>query len=237
MRSSCPAVPPGGPLDSYAHPIFTAVYGVVAALLEHGEVGRVRSQLLASVTGRLLVVGAGPGHDLDHVPASVSHAVALEPSAPMLRRALPRAAALRARGVDVTLVAGVAEALPLPDASVDAVLCAFVLCSVGDPRQALAEARRVLRPGGRLLILEHVRGPDGSLLARVQDRVDPWWHRVAGGDSVTRDTGALVRAAGFDDSGLSYRWMANFPLCAYHLLGTARLAPLDDHPARRTGSG
>ena len=224
-------------IERYAHPVFATVYGVVAALLEHGEVGRVRSRLLAGVTGRLLIVGAGPGHDLDHVPAAVSHVIALEPGAPMLRRARPRAAALRDRGASVALVAGVAEELPLPDASVDAVLCAFVLCSVTDPGRALAEVRRVLRPGGRLLLLEHVRGPQGSLLARVQDRVDPWWHRVAGGDSVTRDTGSLVRAAGFDDVGLAHRWMVNFPLCAYHLVGAARRPPPDDHPGRRTGIG
>ena len=212
-------------LQAHAHPVFSFVYGTVAALTERGEIGRVRGALLSGAAGTVLVVGLGPGHDLDHVPPSVSQVVALEPGLPMLRRAAPRVRALRARGGSVLLAAGVAEALPLADASVDAVLLAFVLCSVADPARALAEARRVLRPHGRLLLLEHVRGPEGSLLARVQDRVDPWWHRLAGGDSLTRDPSGLLRAAGFDVTGLTYRWMANFPLCAYHLVGTATVGP------------
>ena len=208
-------------LAAHTHPVFARVYGAVAALAERGEVGRARGRLLTDVRGRLLVVGLGPGHDLDHVPPSVTQVVAVEPSPSMTARAALRVEALRARGVEAVFAAAVAEALPLPDASVDAVLCAFVLCSVSDPARALAEVRRVLRPGGRLLLLEHVRGPRGSLLARVQDRVDPLWRHVAAGCSVTRDTRALVRAAGFVDTGLRDRWMGNFPLCAYHLVGTA----------------
>lgn len=217
---------PGAPtrpqtLRAHAHPVFTRLYAAVAALGERGEIGRRREELLSGVTGRLLIVGLGPGHDLEHLPAGVREVVAVEPSPAMNALAAARVRVLRERGVRVVFAAAVGEALPLADASVDAVLCAFVLCSVSDPAQTLAEVRRVLRPGGRLLLLEHVRAPRGSLLERVQVRVDPLWRRLAGGCSCARDTRATVRAAGFEDGELQELWMANAPLCACHLVGPA----------------
>ena len=224
--------PAGTPATTaaHAHPVFARVYALIAALGERGAVGRARSDLLAGVTGRLLIVGLGPGHDLAHLPPGVRQVVAIEPSPVMLAQARPRVRELGRRGVRVTLTAAVAEALPLPDGSVDAVLCAFVLCSVDDPAAALAEVRRVLRPGGRVLLLEHIRGPAGGLLARVQTAVDPAWHYLAGGCSCARDTRSSLRAAGFDDSALREVWMANFPLCVYHLYGAAP-APSATPPA------
>lgn len=209
----------------HARPIFARVYRVIGGLVTRGRVGECRRELLERVSGRLLMVGVGPGFDLDHVPPSVSTVVAVEPSAPMLAAADARVGALRRRGVGVLPVAAVGEALPLPDASVDAVLCAFVLCSVADPLAVLAEVRRVLRPGGHLLLLEHVRAPSGSVLARVQVLLDPAWRRLAGGCSCARDTRASVAAAGFDDAQVRSQWMPNFPLCAYHVAGPARVAP------------
>ncbi len=231
-----PGTPPrAASLADHRHPIFARVYAAVSALVDRGPVGRSRTALLSGVTGRLLVVGLGPGLDLGHLPGGVTAVVGVEPSAAMLARARRRAARAAERGAPVALVAGVAEALPVADASVDAVLCAFVLCSVDDPAQALAEVRRVLRPTGRLLLLEHVRGREGSLLSRVQQVVDPAWRVVAGGCSVARDTRAAVRAAGFDDAGLYDVRLANFPLCLWHVRGSAVPRRVRPGPRDRVG--
>lgn len=206
------------------HPVFARVYAVLAALGERGELGRWRSELLSGASGRLLVVGLGPGHDLDHLPPRLTDVVVVEPSRAMNRRAASRVEAARRRGVNVAWLRAVAERLPLRAASIDTVLCSLVLCSVDDPAGALAEVRRVLRPGGQLLLLEHVRAAEGTRLAAVQDRLDPWWGRFAGGCHVGRDTRAALRAAGFGDAGVvDIRLSPSPPVCRPHLLGVARL--------------
>jgi len=203
------------------------VYGVLAALGERGGLGTWRAELLSGASGRLLVVGLGPGHDLEHLPPAVTDVVAVEPSKDMNRQAGRRVVSARDRGRTVTLVRAVAEELPLADSSVDTVLCSLVLCSVDDQGRALAEVRRVLRPRGRLLLLEHVRAADGTRLARVQDRLDPWWGRFAGGCHVARDTRASLRAAGFDEADVADRPLSpSLPVCRPHLFGVARRTPM-----------
>ena len=103
------------------------------------------------------IVGLGPGHDLDHLPPGVTSVIGVEPSEPMRHAAVHRVATARARGIEVEVIDAVGEALPLEDDSIDGVLFAYVVCSVDDVAAALAEARRVLHPGGRLYVLEHVR--------------------------------------------------------------------------------
>jgi SAM-dependent methyltransferase len=205
----------------HSHPSFARVYGLVAAVGERTGYGRWRAAALTGARGRLLVLGLGPGHDLDHLPPAVTAVVAVEPDPAMRARAGRRIA--RARP-PVLLVAAEAERLPLADGSVDAVLCALVLCSVADLAGALAEVRRVLRPGGTLHLLEHVRAADGSRLAAVQDRLDPLWGRLAGGCSVTRRTRAAVEAAGFDTAAVVSRTLrpAVLPI-GPHLRGVARV--------------
>jgi len=200
------------------------VYGALAALSERGPIGELREQLLRGARGRLLVVGLGPGHDLDHVPETVDAVVAVEPSPSMSRRATRRVIRLRARGVPVHMVSGTAEALPLRGESVDTVLCAFVLCSVTDLTRALAEVRRVLHPQGHLLLLEHVRAAEEPRLAAIQDRLQPLWGRLAGGCHPNRDVRTALRSAGFDDADvLDFPLAQNVPLCRPHLRGKARL--------------
>ncbi len=206
------------------HPVFTRVYGALAALGERGQIGQLREQLLRGASGRLLVVGLGPGYDLDHVPETDEAVVAVEPSPSMSRRATRRVTRLRARGVPVHLVSGTAEALPLQDDSIDSVLCAFVLCSVTGLPRALAEARRVLHPQGQLLLLEHVRAAEESRLAVFQDRLQPLWGRLTGGCHPNRDVRTALRTTGFDDAGVvDFALAQNVPLCRPHLRGTARL--------------
>jgi len=167
-------------------------YDLAARRLERGELGDRRAALLADLEGDVLEIGAGTGANLRHY-RSAARVVALEPDPHMARR-LP--AKLAEATVPVEPVTGHAEELPFPDASFDAVVSTFVLCSVEDAPRVLAEIRRVLRPEGRLVLLEHVRGT--GRLARWQDRLTGLHRRIAGNCHLNRDTRAAVAAAGFD---------------------------------------
>ncbi|MDQ1250448.1 MAG: hypothetical protein QG597_4827 [Actinomycetota bacterium] len=184
------------------HPLFTQLYRVLARVEDSGPVGRARTQVSAQLHGRLLIVGLGPAEDLHHLPAAVTEVVGIEPSGPMRRAAEPAVAKARAAGLPVEVIDAVGEDLPLPDSSVDSVLFAYVLCTVDDPARAVAEARRVLRPGGTVGVLEHVAGPPGSWMRRAQRVVSPVWPKVAGGCRCDRDTRAELAAGGFDVSEL-----------------------------------
>lgn len=206
-----------------SHPVFARVYAALAPLADRGEMADLRDQALAGARGRLLMVGLGPGVDLDHLPPTVTDVVAVEPDPTMRRIAARRAA--RA-GVPVSLLPDAGESLPLPTASVDTALLAYVLCSVQDPSRVLQEVRRVLRPEGTVHLLEHVRAPDGTRLARWQDRLAGPWSRLAGGCRPNRRTRELAAAAGFDTTGLrDTRLHPNLPLVAPHLVGTAPARP------------
>lgn len=202
------------------HPVFAPLYNALAWAGEHTTLGRWRSEALRPTTGRLLIVGLGPGYDLGHLPAAVTEVIAVEPAAAMRRIARRRVAP---EGPPVRLVEGIGEQLPLPDHSCDSALCALVLCSVTDPVAVLAEIGRVLRPGGVLCILEHVRAAEGTRLGRLQDRSAPAWSRLAGGCEPHRRTREAISAAGFDTSQVQDRMMhLNVPLLVPHLMGVAR---------------
>ena len=203
----------------HAHPVFAQVYRLIAAVGERGGYGRLRGSVLAAASGRLLILGLGPGHDLAHLPATVTSVIAVEPDPSMRTLASGRRAACP---VPVTLLSADAHALPLSDRSVDAVLCACVLCSVARPPEALAELRRVLVPGGQLLLLEHVAAPAGHWVGGLQRLLQPFWERAAGGCSVRRDTLGAVSAAGFDVTAVSTTMVwPNLPPVAPTVLGTA----------------
>ena len=203
-----------------AHPIFAFVFAKVVAMGEHTGYGRRRAEALAGARGRLLIVGLGPGRDLAHLPASVTEVVAIEPEPSMRAYSAQR---VHRTSAATWLVGAVAEALPLPDACMDAALVALVLCSVPDPAAAAGELRRVLRPGGTLHVLEHVHASPGSWLRPWQDRLDPLWSRLAAGCHLTRDTRQILIDAGFDTEQLhdaTVRFAP--PLVAPHLVGAAR---------------
>jgi len=171
------------------HQIFAALYDRMNGAAEKRFLGGRRAGLLEGLAGEVLDVGAGTGANLRYLHRA-ARVVATEPDPAMRRRLVERAAETPVQVDDAA-----AEALPYPDASFDAVLFTLVLCTVADPDRALAEARRVLRPDGRLMVLEHVRGTGG--LARWQDRVTPLWNRLAAGCHPGRDTRAAVERAGF----------------------------------------
>jgi SAM-dependent methyltransferase len=173
------------------HPIFARCYARAGHLMD-AEVADHRSKLLAGLTGRVIEVGAGHGLNFRHYPATVTEVVAVEPE-PYLRR-LALAAARQAEA-PIRVVGGTAEALPAEDAAFDTAVVSLVLCSVADLAGALAEIRRVLRPGGTLRFYEHVRA-DAPRLARWQDRLERPWGWLAGGCHPNRDTVAAITAAG-----------------------------------------
>jgi SAM-dependent methyltransferase len=179
---------------------------------------RYRRQAIGNAVGRLLIVGLGPGTDLLCLPATVTSVSAVEPDAAFRRMA---SALARRNGITADIVEGVGESIPFPDNSFDSVHIGLVLCSVDDVAATLAEIKRVLVPGGRLVVLEHVRGE--GLTGRFQDRIARPWAAVSGGCEPNRRTVDSIAAAGFDTGALrGIRTPVPFP-CKPHLQGFATL--------------
>lgn len=177
---------------SDGHPIFAALYDPLGGSAERGWMGGRRSRLLSGVSGSVLEIGGGTGANLPHY-RNAERVVVAEPD-PHMRRRLRRKLGLARVPVGVS-EAGAGD-LPFADGSFDAVVSTLVLCTVPDQGMALAEIRRVLKPGGRLLFIEHVRGDGG--FARAQDGILPLWRRLFAGCHPNRDTLSSIRAAGFD---------------------------------------
>ena len=181
------------PRHPHRHPVFARAYAWISRRLED-HVADHRRRLLAGLSGRVVEVGAGNGLNFACYPGEVTHVLAVEPE-PHLRRLAARAA--ERAPVRVEVVPGIAEQLPAGDASVDAAVLSLVLCSVPDVSVALAEVRRVVRPGGQLRFFEHVRA-DTPGLARVQRGLDATlWPRLAGGCHTGRDAVVAIEAGGF----------------------------------------
>ena len=176
------------------HPLFARFYTHVLARNEPDELRAFRDELLSGLRGRVVELGAGAGANFPHYPDTVGEVVAVEPEAYLREQA--RAAAPHAP-VTVSVLDGVADALPLEDGSCDAAVACLVLCTVPDQASALAELRRVLKPGGELHYLEHVRGatPRMARWQRFADRT--FWPRAFGGCHTARDTVGAIERAGF----------------------------------------
>jgi ubiquinone/menaquinone biosynthesis C-methylase UbiE len=155
--------------------------------------GRRRAALLTRASGQVLDLGIGTGESLKHLPAGVSAVLAIEPDPEMLRQAQRK---LGEAPAPVLLVRAFGEALPVRDAVLDTAVASLVLCTVDDPHAAVSELHRVLRPGGRLLLMEHIRA-DEEVLATWQDRVQPVWSWVNGGCRPNRSTLRILEDAGF----------------------------------------
>lgn len=200
-------------------PSFGRSYARVGPRMDARGAAAHRRRLVEAAHGAVVEIGAGYGATFPFYPPAVSQVLAIEPD-PTLR-ALARDAAATAP-VPVTVLNGVAESLPAADASVDVVVSSLVLCSVAEPADVLAEARRVLKPGGQLLFYEHVRSAH-RLLAAAEDLLTPLWSRLAGGCHPNRDTAALIVRAGLAVQSLDRFGFAalpgNPPLA--HVLGVA----------------
>lgn len=201
------------------HPLFARLYPRLSRAMDEGGLVEHRQQLLAGLGGEIVEIGAGPGGNFPHYPPAVTRVVAAEPE-PHLR-AIARVAAVEAP-VPVDVVDGLAARLPLAEHSVDAAVFCLVLCSVPDPAAALREARRVLRPGGRLRVMEHVRA-DTAGMARVQRVLDATiWPTVAGGCHTGRETVADIERAGFRIDRLDRFHFPNKPTpFSFHVLADA----------------
>ena len=176
--------------------IFALAYDPFLARAERLGIAEARANLLTQAHGRILEIGAGTGLNVVHYPPGAD-VVLTEPDPHMARRA-------RRRGGEV--IEASADALPFPDASFDTVVSTLVLCTVPDVPAALREVRRVLRPGGNLLYLEHVRAERGSRLERWQDRLHGPWKAFACGCNCNRDLLAALRRENFETLGSRLDW-------------------------------
>jgi len=174
-----------------------AFYDLMSRRMEK-EFGSQRRYVLANARGRVLEIGAGTGLNLQHYPPELDEIVITEPEPGMMRRSEDKAAKL---DLPVRFVEAYAERLPFADGEFDTVVCTLVLCSVEDQDRALAEIRRVLKPDGRFIFIEHVRSEDPKL-ARWQDRLERPWRVLAQGCHPNRATLERMEAAGFEVDGL-----------------------------------
>lgn len=204
-----------------ARPWFARFYARMSQRMETEGMAELRRELLADLRGAVVEVGAGNGMNFTYYPDAVTQVYAVEPE-PRLRE-LARQAAVTA-SVPVDLRPGIATRLSLPDASVDAAVLCLVLCSFRDRPGALAELRRVLRPGGALRFLEHTRAatPGLRLAQRIGDATV--WPLLAGGCHTSTDPATLITAAGFTITAMR---RLNFPErrpvtpASPHVLGAA----------------
>jgi ubiquinone/menaquinone biosynthesis C-methylase UbiE len=171
--------------------IFAAGYDTFQASMERNFMGAIRADLLAGASGRVVEIGAGTGVNLAHYPRAIDELVCTEPEEPMARRLRPKAAE---SGLPVSVVEAPAERLPFDDDSFDTAVTTLVLCTVTNPNAALAEIARVLRPGGKLIFLEHVRAQEPGL-AKWQDRLHPLWVRFGHGCHCNRPTFETIEAS------------------------------------------
>jgi ubiquinone/menaquinone biosynthesis C-methylase UbiE len=185
--------------------LFAAIYDRMLADTEDAGLRERRRLLLQSARGRVLEIGAGTGLNLPHYGDAVTELVLTEPSPSMARR-------LRERVGDrsAPVVEAPAEALPFDDGSFDTVVCTLVLCTVPEPERAVAEIGRVLKPGGRVLFIEHVRSEDPKV-ARWQDRLRRPWGVIGNGCQCNRDTLATLTAGGLTVEQVEHGRMPKAP--------------------------
>jgi ubiquinone/menaquinone biosynthesis C-methylase UbiE len=174
--------------------LFAAVYDRGFKATEEAGLREMRRDLLSAARGRVLELGAGTGFNLEHYPEAVESLTLVEPDPHMSAKLRPKVVA---SGREAEVIEAAAEELPFPDSSFDTAVVTLVLCSVPDPAAGLAETKRVLKPGGQLLFLEHVRSQDPGV-ARWQDRLEAPWRFLGDGCHCNRDTVSAISAAGFE---------------------------------------
>jgi ubiquinone/menaquinone biosynthesis C-methylase UbiE len=174
---------------------FSAVYDRGFKATEEAGLREMRRELLAQARGRVLELGAGTGLNLGHYPETIEGLTLVEPD-PHMTKQLREKLAQSGKAAEISVVEAPGENLPFPDKSFDTVAATLVLCTVPDQAATLAEIKRVLKPDGRLLFLEHVRSSDPGL-AKWQDRLEKPWRFLGDGCHCNRDTESAIGAAGF----------------------------------------
>jgi ubiquinone/menaquinone biosynthesis C-methylase UbiE len=185
------------------------------------QLAPLREQLVAGARGRVLEIGIGSGLNLPFYPRDLDVLLGLDPSRALLQMARRNSSWVH---FPVELSEGCAEAIPLEDRAVDHVVMSWTLCSVADPMRALAEVRRVLRPGGALLFVEHGRAPEAAP-RRWQDRLTPTWRRVVGGCHLNRPIARLIAQSGLRLLDLETGYLIKGPrFVTFHYRGRAVVA-------------
>jgi ubiquinone/menaquinone biosynthesis C-methylase UbiE len=197
--------------------VFAALYDRIMRRGEERTMRQRRAALVAQARGRTLEIGAGTGANIPYYPDVVEKVILAEPFEPMRRRLEQK---LRQSGKSASTLNASAEAIPLDDASIDTVVSTLVLCTVDFPDRALAEIARVLRPGGQLLFIEHVRS-HSPRAARWQDRLETPWRHFAAGCRCNRDTVTSIAAAGFTTEHEDAQWKGVPPIVASIVIGRA----------------
>jgi ubiquinone/menaquinone biosynthesis C-methylase UbiE len=202
--------------------LFAAMYDRLLAGVEKAGLRDRRALLLQSAHGKVLEIGAGTGANLPLYGPNVEALTVTEPEAPMARRLAKH---LREQSRHVTLVEAGAESLPLPNAEFDTVVSTLVLCTVKDPARSLGEVKRVLKPGGQLLFIEHVRSDDPGL-AKWQDRLNGINRVIAHGCNCNRATLTAIEQAGFTIRALEKGQLAKAPTFVRPLIVGVAFKPL-----------
>ena len=192
--------------ETRGHPIFAALYDLIQRPAERRFLRAHRAYLAGGASGRVLDVGSGTGLNFEYYGPK-AEVVGIDPDPYMLKRARARA---DRPGRQVKLLREKAEQIPFADASFDAAVATLVFCTIPDPDRALRELRRVLRPGGQLRFLEHVRAATPGW-ARFQDFVTPLWKRIGAGCHPNRDTVTAIERAGFRIEHLEHYAFGPYP--------------------------
>lgn len=179
------------------------------------RVGNIKRELLGVLSGRVLEIGPGTGANLEYYSKNIT-LIGLEPNPYMQQYFREKA---RSFDINYEIITSKAEDIPLADSSVDAVVSTLVLCSVDVPEQSLREIRRVLKPGGSFIFIEHVAAPEGTLLRKVQRLIRPLWKKLAEGCHTDRETGKKIRQV-FNEVQLDSRRLP-FPIVGPHIMGRA----------------
>ena len=180
--------------DGLLQRALASAYDGAIGRAERAGLGAWRGELLGGIEGTVLELGPGTGLNLPHYGGGVEQLFLAEPAAHMRGRLRAR---LVERGLPGEVLPVSARKVPLPDGSVDVVVATLLLCSVRQVEQTLATIRRLLRPGGRYIFIEHVGATPGGTTRRLQHLVEPLWRQVSGDCRLTRDTEATLQAAGW----------------------------------------
>jgi ubiquinone/menaquinone biosynthesis C-methylase UbiE len=175
--------------------LMAAVYDRFMRGSEEACLAQWRAELLRDISGAVLEVGAGTGVTLPHYPRSIVRLVLCEPDAHMRRKLQKKVDSSALRNIEISDAS--LDSLPFKAGEFDAVVCSLVLCSVPDQPAALAEVARVLKPGGRLVFLEHIAADGRPERLKWQRRIEPVWKHLMGNCHLTRRTEAAIAAAGF----------------------------------------
>jgi ubiquinone/menaquinone biosynthesis C-methylase UbiE len=186
--------------------------------MRNKQLGPYRERVIAAAQGRVLEIGVGSGLNLARYPSAVQELLALEPDPKLIAMARHKSAE---RSLAPTFLEASAEQIPLQNASTDTVVSTWTMCTIPNIRRALEEIRRILKPGGRLLFVEHGLAPDPSV-RKWQNRFDPLWARVGGGCHLNRPIATLVTAAGFQIDHLHTGYMPGPKLMTFMYEGAAR---------------